>query len=326
LLPLANSDLLVDALHAHTKVVAVGRPRQLKGDNVGAEAREEDDFRLLLCDGAGKESVATADVVVDASGTFGRHNWVGRSGVPAPGERAASGQIEYGLPDVLGRDREQYAGKRVLVVGAGYSAATSVVALARLTADVPGTHVVWITRRAPLSDQAGPIVTIDNDRLMERDRLARAANAIAGGSSDAVEYRPGLMVEAIDRSATSGRLSVRLSGDNGETVEVDRLVANVGYRGDGQIYGELQVHECYASGGPMKLAAALAGSTSADCLDQASHGPRSLLTSEPDFYILGSKSYGRNARFLLSIGLTQIRDLFTMIGDRADLDLYRMRW
>jgi cation diffusion facilitator CzcD-associated flavoprotein CzcO len=119
LLPLANSDLLVDGLHAHTKVVAVGRPGQLKGDNVGVEAREEDDFRLLLRDAAGNESSATADVVIDASGTYGCHNWVGRSGIPAPGERGASGQIEYGLPDVLGRDREQYAGKKVLVVGAG---------------------------------------------------------------------------------------------------------------------------------------------------------------------------------------------------------------
>ncbi len=165
-------------------------------------------------------------------------------------------------------------------------------------------------------------MTIDNDRLSERDRLAREANAIAGGSAGAVEYRPGLMVEAIERSTTGG-LSVRLSGDSGATVKVDRIVANVGYRGDSQIYGELQVHECYASGGPMRLAASLAGSTSVDCLDQSPHGPQSLLTSEPDFYILGSKSYGRNARFLLSVGLAQIRDLFTIIGDRADLDLYR---
>jgi hypothetical protein len=330
LLPLAHSDLLVDGLRTHTKVVAVGRPRQLKGDNVGLEAREEDDFRILLHDESGNESVATADVVIDAGGTYGHHNWAGRGGVPAPGETAAGGQIEYGLPDILGRDRENYAGRRVLVVGAGYSAATSVVALAELATAAPGTHVVWITRRAPSAGEAGPIAIIDHDRLAERDRLARAANALAGGASSAVEYQPGRMIEAIDRSTANERLSVRLSAnldetaaDRRETVEIDRIVANVGCRGDGQVYGELQVHECYASGGPMKLAAALAGKASADCLAQSSHGPQSLLTTEPDFYILGSKSYGRNPRFLLSIGLAQIRDLFTVIGDRADLDLYR---
>jgi hypothetical protein len=73
----------------------------------------------------------------------------------------------------------------------------------------------------------------------------------------------------------------------------------------------------------MKLAAALLGSASGDCLDQTPHGPQSLLNPEPDFYILGAKSYGRNSSFLISIGLQQIRDLFTIIGDRADLDLYR---
>ena len=73
----------------------------------------------------------------------------------------------------------------------------------------------------------------------------------------------------------------------------------------------------------MKLAAALQSSNSGDCLVQMSHGPQSLTSPEPDFYILGAKSYGRNSNFLVAIGLEQIRDLFTLIGDREDLDLYK---
>jgi hypothetical protein len=38
--------------------------------------------------------------------------------------------------------------------------------------------------------------------------------------------------------------------------------------------------------------------------------------------VLGAKSYGRDARFLISAGLLQIRDLFTIVADRAELDLY----
>jgi hypothetical protein len=57
-------------------------------------------------------------------------------------------------------------------------------------------------------------------------------------------------------------------------------------------------------------------------LDPATTGPQALLNPEPDFYILGAKSYGRNSRFLIATGLKQIRDLFTIIGDREDLDLY----
>ncbi|MGH6991263.1 MAG: FAD-dependent oxidoreductase, partial [Stellaceae bacterium] len=293
----------------------------LKGDHAGDEAREDGEFRLLLRDGAGRESIAAAEVVIDATGVYGNHNSAGASGIPAVGEQVAADAIEYGLPDVLGRDRDRYAGKKVLVVGAGYSAATSVVALAALAREAPGTETAWITRRSPATN-GGPIAAIDRDRLAERDRLTREANALAGGASSAVDYRPGTMIDRIDRCA-NGRLAVRLVGGSTDTIDVDRIVANVGYRPDNRLYAELQVHECYASGGPMKLAAALLGRPSADCLDQAPHGPQSLFTPEPDFYILGSKSYGRNSRFLLSVGLTQIRDLFSIIGDRADLDLYR---
>ncbi len=47
-----------------------------------------------------------------------------------------------------------------------------------------------------------------------------------------------------------------------------------------------------------------------------------LLNPEPDFYILGAKSFGRDSRFMISNGLLQIRALFSILGDRADLDLY----
>ena len=51
-------------------------------------------------------------------------------------------------------------------------------------------------------------------------------------------------------------------------------------------------------------------------------GPQALITTEPNFYLLGSKSYGRNPHFTLPIGREQIRDLFKIIGDREGLDLY----
>jgi hypothetical protein len=48
-----------------------------------------------------------------------------------------------------------------------------------------------------------------------------------------------------------------------------------------------------------------------------------LVTSEPDFYILGAKSYAQAAPFRYALGLAQIRDLFTLIHDRPDLDIYQ---
>ena len=59
-------------------------------------------------------------------------NPMGASGFPAVGETRASEFIAYGIPDVLGADRALYAGKRVLVVGGGHSAANVLLDLARL--------------------------------------------------------------------------------------------------------------------------------------------------------------------------------------------------
>jgi len=322
LLPLASSDLLSGCVHEHTAVVAIGRQGLLKAERVGQPSRGDVPFRLLVRDAEGQERVATADVVIDASGTYGQHNWMGNGGIPATGESAAAARIEYGLPDVMGRDHSDYVGRRVLVIGAGYSAATTVVALAELADSEPATKVVWVTRGATGKGGGGPVPGISGDRLPERDRLSEAANRLAGEQARNVVHHGATHVESVAWHEDGDRFTVRLSGTCAGEIEVDRIVANVGYRPDNRLFAELQVHECFASGGPMKLAAALLGESSADCLDQVGRGPGTLLNPEPNFYILGAKSYGRGSRFLLSIGYEQIRDVFSIIGDREDLDLY----
>ncbi|CAE7469922.1 unnamed protein product [Symbiodinium natans] len=82
-------------------------------------------------------------------------------------------------------------------------------------------------------------------------------------------------------------------------------VSQVGYHPDTSIYEELQVHQCYASNGPIKLAATLIGG-SGDCLKQVAAGADALKNPEPGFFILGSKSYGRKSSFLLKIGHEQV--------------------
>lgn len=320
-LPLANSDLLVDGLHLGVEVLALGRHGLLKSDMVEEDIRIDAPFRILLRDADGQERLVTAEVVIDATGVYGNHNWAGEAGIPAIGELAAADQIEYGLPDLLGADREKYAGRRVLLIGSGYSAATNAVALAELAASNPDTRPTWITRlRAGAETLQDPIAMIADDRLPERNRLAQAANTLAAAGGPVVHW-PETALESIEPLA-SGGFRILLSGRHAGEIEVDRIIANVGFRPDNRIYSELQVHECYASGGPMKLAAALAQAPSADCLAQASAGPEALVNPEPDFYILGAKSFGRNSQFLLSKGHEQIRQLFSIIGDRADLDLY----
>jgi thioredoxin reductase len=320
--PLAATDLLSDHIRVGHEVLAVGRENFLKEDAPGSEDRGAFDFRLLARDAEGREYIEQADVVIDTTGVFGQSNWLGSGGIPAPGERAARSRIEYRLPDILGERREDYAGRHTLVIGSGFSAATNVVALARLAREAPGTRVSWITRREPPAGQPGPIRLIENDRLSARQELAIQANALCEQADSPVEYWPATDVEAIRANAEASAFQVEVSGERNGMFPFDRIIANVGFRPDALLYRELQIHQCYASEGPMKLAAALLGSADGDCLDQTSHGPQTLLNPEPHFYILGHKSYGRNSSFLLSIGLRQIVEAFTIIGDRPTLDLY----
>src|SRR4029079_16653815 len=111
------------------------------------EDRGDWSFRVLSRDAAGVEQVELFDGVLDCTGVFTTANWLGHGGIPAIGEVALYEQIEYRLPDILGRDRMRYAGKHTLLIGGGMSAATNVLALAELATSDPQMRVTWITRR-----------------------------------------------------------------------------------------------------------------------------------------------------------------------------------
>lgn len=314
LLPLAESAPLAGRIETGARVVAVTRDGLLKSDAIGEPGRGEAAFRILIeRDGAEREE--TADAVIDATGSYGNPNWMGAGGAPALGERALRDRIEYGVPDVLGAERARYAGRRVLLVGGGHSAATTAVGLARLAAEAPGTAAVWVTRRGG----SEPIRRIEDDPLPERDALARQANAVAADPGSGVEWRKETRVAELRGDGAGFR--VRLASPAGPREErFDRVVAHVGYVPDASLYRELQIHECYATLGPMKLSAAIlaaAGGGAADCLQLGGFGPDALVNPEPNFFILGMKSYGRNSAFLLRTGYEQVGDVLGLLAGRA---------
>ncbi len=313
--PLARHPRLKGRVHTGSRVVSVGRQGVLKGELIASRARREQPFRLLIEDAEGNERIVLAQIVIDATGCWGNPNALGDAGIPALGERkaASAGRIIYTLPDCCGADAEQFAGRHVAVVGAGYSAITNLKALIELQARAQGTRITWLTRKA-----GAPYVRIEGDPLPERDALSALGNALMSGRGGDVDTLAGVSVTGIEVRA-DGSLSLSLLDEGGQPRAldgVDVVVANVGFRPDASITRELQVHQCYASEGPMKLAAALlsASGSGGDCLAQTSMGADTLKSPEPDFFVLGAKSYGRGSSFLIKLGLEQIEDVKSLLS------------
>ena len=322
--PLAETDLLAESLHLQTRVVSIGRA-DLRRADLGQEVnRDNSPFRLFLCDKEGRESVVEADIVIDATGVYGQHRFLGRGGVPAMGEQQASRAIDYRLPVIRHDSSSKFAGRHTLVVGGGYSAATSIIALAELAATVPETRVSWVVRHP--RGREGPLEEIPNDRLKYRVALTDAANRLAVGEGNGVCYFPEKSVERVCHKEESASFEVLLRGKNVEeelSILCDFILAHTGFRPDCNIFKELQVQLCHLSEGPIGLAAYLLQEKTDDCLNQKMPPDDLLTTSEPHFYILGNKSYGTDARFLLSVGYEQIRCLFSLISENEHLNLYQ---
>ncbi len=311
LVPLAELPALTQHIRLGQEVISIGREGLLKHEAIGVPERGGRRFRLLLRGADGGESLAFADAVLDCTGTYRQPNALGDGGIAAPGEGSFGRRIVRHIPDVL-TDAAAWKGQTILLVGAGHSAQTAVQDLAVLAEQHPGTRILWALRGEP------HFQPIPDDALPERSGLIVAAGELAGGSSPAVETLTGVVVDAIeeDKGGEGERLRVRLrhrADGSSEHIVVDRVLSLTGYVGDHQMYRQLQVHECYATSGPMKLAAALLGESSSDCLAQASHGADTLKNPEPGFYILGAKSYGRNTTFLMRTGWEQVEEVFGLL-------------
>jgi hypothetical protein len=72
----------------------------------------------------------------------------------------------------------------------------------------------------------------------------------------------------------------------------------------------------------MGLATTLLADDEGDDVVGAAANVESLRNPEPNFYILGAKSYGTNSNFLLQIGHRQVRDAYRLITGDEELDLY----
>lgn len=315
--PLAGLPEIAPHLQLNTKVRSISR----KGvDKMKNFEREEKPF-LIKMEQEGGIQYMEAQAIIDSTGTWNQPNPIGSGGMYAEGEQELSKHIFYGIPDVKNAALNRYKNKSVAVVGSGHSATNTLLDLADIQEQHPETKLNWILRKQDISMVYG------------------------GQEADALEARGALGIR-IQQLVESGKLNVytpfhvlKLSEENGQiSIEgnyngtlhsisgIDELISNTGSRPNLDMIREVRVDLDSSLESVFDLAE-LIDPNIHSCGTVRPHGEEELRHPEKDFYIVGSKSYGRAPTFLMATGYEQVRSVIAYLdGDfeaakKVELDL-----
>ncbi|NRR29127.1 NAD(P)-binding domain-containing protein [Oxalobacteraceae bacterium] len=313
LAPLAALPQLAQGLKLGHRVIAVSRQGF---DKVTTAGRDKAAFVIRVATAEGEREFL-ASAVLDASGTWSQANPLGANGLPALGEAELSGRIAYGMPDVLGTERERYAGRRVLVVGAGHSATGTLLALAELARQTPGTQLVWALRGRQLTKLFGGGAA---DGLPARGELGARLKALEQAGK--LELHMGCRIAALREHG--GKMQVVDESGMAVIDDIDEIVAATGARPDLGLSRELRVRNDPWLESTDALAP-LIDPNAHSCGTVRPHGHRELAHPEPDYYVVGAKSYGRAPNFLMVTGYEQVRSVVAALaGDLVAADALQL--
>ncbi|BBB68206.1 flavoprotein [Undibacterium sp. YM2] len=313
--PLAQLPAIAASLHLQHRVIAVSRQSY---DKVKTKGREDAAFVLRVATPEGERDYL-ASAIIDASGTWSQPNPLGANGIPAIGEEQYAAHISYGMPDILGTQRQRFAGKRVLVVGTGHSAAGNLLALAQLAEQVPGTTLLWAIRGNHVAKVFGGGSA---DGLPARGQLGARLKALKDTGQLSL-YR-NFRIRQL-QSGEHGEDGITVTGDMhlGETPVlsgIDEIIAATGARPDLSLSRELRLrHDPWLES--TEALAPLIDPNEHSCGTVRPHGHRELAHPEPGYYAVGAKSYGRAPNFLMATGYEQVRSVVAALsGDLAAAD------
>jgi thioredoxin reductase len=300
LLPLVSRAPLRNRVHLGRNVIAVGRRGLTRADYAGHPLRAERPFRVLCED----DETFDAEVVLDASGGLTVPRPIGAGGLPARGESRLARRPIRTL-GALASLRNDLGGRTVFVLGDGHSAANAVTFLEEVARADASLRVVWAMR----SPNRRPCEEVPNDPLPERASVVARANALAEAPPDFLRVERRAMIESVAQK--NGHAVIALTGDR--IVEADYVAAFTGYRPDASFLSELTVEISPVTEGGARLYRAVSNVT--DCLMVPSVRRDDLLSGEPGFFFVGSRSYGRANNFLLKTGLAQLEVILDGLRD-----------
>ena len=302
--PLAALPQLQPHIKINTRVISVARQGH---DKLKNGCRSDAPFVVAIQTPHGEDQLL-AKAIIDASGTYESPNPIGASGVPALGERGLRDRIYYGIPNVLGHDRERFANRDTLVIGSGHSAFNAIMELIQLSDAEPNTRITWAVRRADVGQMFGGLT---EDALPARGALgARAQQAVNSGK---VKFVTGFKVQRMALHGTQ----IEVQTEDGQVATYDEVVAATGFRPDRSVLNELRLSLDESTEAPLALAPLIDPNVHR-CGSVPPHGAAELKHPEADVYIVGMKSYGRAPTFLMLTGYEQVRSVVAAIaGDWA---------
>jgi thioredoxin reductase len=300
----------------NAKVISVGRKNIDKMRTMG---REDLPFVVSILHG---DHFQQHDVraVIDATGTWTSPNPIG-PGVCAIGEVENRDKIFYGIPDVLNDHFDRYKNKNVLVVGSGHSSINAILELDKLKDLYPQTEINWVLRKKSVRDVYGGQ---GDDALEARGTLGIKIEELI--NNDRLNVYTPFQIHQIAEKAKRLTIIGYQHGERFALNDIDEIISNTGSRPDFSYLREVRLNIDPSLESVSEIAD-LIDPNIHSCGTVRPHGEKELRHPDKDFYIVGSKSYGRAPTFLMATGYEQVRSVVAAIdGDvqaagNVELDL-----
>ena len=177
----------------------------------------------------------------------------------------------------------------------------------------PQTEITWILRKKRVEDALGGGTA---DELAARGELGLKMKKIL--SEKVIYVETPFYIQSIFEKEEG----LILKGTDKKIGPFDELIVNTGNRPDFSFISELRYEVDPATEAVTKLAP-LINPNLHSCGTVPPHGEKELRQPETNFYIVGSKSYGRAPTFLMATGYEQVRSIVAhLAGDtEAALDV-----
>lgn len=300
--PLAKLPAIQNNLFLNSKVVSVSKKGLDKMKNLG---REETSFIIYVEQQQGMTKRIEAKAVIDATGTWSHPNPVNADSIWTSSELELNKHIYYGIPDMKGRQRKRYEGKRIAVVGGGHSAINTILELSQLRNHI---EIYWIMRKNSVEEAYGGE---ENDALKGRGQLGSRIHQLV----DAGLVKVLTPFKVYQLNQNNGRIDLKgeYEGNDFTLSGIDEIITNTGSRPDFSFLREIRLSVDTATESVAALSP-LIDPNFHSCGTVRPHGEEVLRQPEKNFYIVGGKSYGRAPTFLMATGYEQVRSVVSYLS------------